>query len=165
MEIQWHQRWCLSLEKWGWGEFLLCPVSKCRTGDNVSTVGINLPQLRAEIKAIRESGTTWHQELSLASLNSAALRTQRRRYNRSTTGHNVILQRGLPECNEGYLTVCCPTRMLLGIDMQCLFPVCQHKFGISTVWGLFEIQRVIMFCSYKFRTSSWVIRSVKLVHF
>lgn len=41
-----------------WGEFLLCPVSQCRTGDNVSTVEINLPQLRGEIKAIHESGTT-----------------------------------------------------------------------------------------------------------
>lgn len=59
--LQWHQRWCWSLEKWECGEFLLCPVSQCRTGDNVSTVRINLPQLRAEIKAIHESGTTWYQ--------------------------------------------------------------------------------------------------------
>lgn len=37
------------------------PVSRWRTGDNVSAVGINLPHLRAEIKATRESGTTRHQ--------------------------------------------------------------------------------------------------------
>lgn len=41
------------------------PVSQCRTEDNVSTVGINLPHLRAEIKAIHESGATWHQRSAI----------------------------------------------------------------------------------------------------
>lgn len=54
-------------------EFLLHPVWQCKTGDNVSTGGINSPQLRAEIKAICESGTTQHQCFA------TALREQRRR--------------------------------------------------------------------------------------
>lgn len=45
-------------------EFLLC--HRGRTGDNVSTVGINLPHLRAEIKATPESGTSWHQRPALS---------------------------------------------------------------------------------------------------
>lgn len=40
-------------------------MSQCRTGDNVSTVWINLPHLRAEIKAIHESGATWHQRSAI----------------------------------------------------------------------------------------------------
>lgn len=67
IRIRLHWRWWFSLEKWCW-EFLLYPVSQCKTGDNVSTVRINPPQLRAEIKAICESGTTWHQCVAMAQL-------------------------------------------------------------------------------------------------
>lgn len=108
--MQWHQRWSLSLEDWGCGVFLLCPVSQCRTGDNVSTVGINLPQLRAEIKAIHESGTAWHQRLGQMEL-IRSQSEQRRPVLSEKKGASILHQAAMLsrkgfESNEVYFTSC-----------------------------------------------------------
>lgn len=74
------------------------PVSQCRTGDNVSTVGINLPHLRAEIKAIHESGATWHQR---SAINAKGFQPEQRRpasskeeeEAASASGHGAALKR------------------------------------------------------------------------
>lgn len=58
------------------------PVSPRRTADNVSTVGINLPHLRAEIKAILKVGhrgiSAWLRARELFNLHGATRWTERR---------------------------------------------------------------------------------------